>query len=108
MRVREKVVPDTNSQPSPATTNRSGLIEPTIADAMFLAITTPGYDGGTGLNLLVWGAPGTGKTATSKDVIARAGRSAFYVDLSLSAPEDLAGIPRVMFAEVSEDGRVLH
>jgi hypothetical protein len=87
---------------------KSGLIEPTVADAMFLAVSAPGYDGATGLNLLVWGDPGVGKTATAKDVLRRSGKHAFYVDLSLSAPEDLAGIPRVVFAEISEDGKVIN
>jgi AAA domain (dynein-related subfamily) len=105
-------VPETSDglpEPSKPTHNaKTGLIEPTVADAMFLAISAPGYDGATGLNLLVWGDPGVGKTATAKDVLRRSGKHAFYVDLSLSAPEDLAGIPRVVFAEISEDGRVLN
>ena len=103
----DEIVDDKPTRSVPTYNKKTGLIEPTIADAMFLACTAPGYDGATGLNLLVWGNPGTGKTATAKDVINRSGLHARYVDLSLSAPEDLAGIPRVMFYQMSEDGKTL-
>lgn len=98
--------PDVRPRAEPNIDPRTGLLIPTAEDLMFMSLVTPGLDDAEGLSVLMWGAPGGGKTSMMKDAIRWAGRTPYYIDLSLQAPEDLAGIPRVSNVELSADGKI--
>ena len=56
-------------------------------------ITTPGIGGRRGLRPLLWGKPGTGKTATLESLARAMGAVCITIIASISEPSDFLGLP---------------
>jgi hypothetical protein len=72
------------------------LREPTVSDIVFALASAPGFNGGRGINVLLWSEPGMGKTEMVKYVMRQLDRNSYYLNLSQSDPTDVAGLPRVI------------
>ena len=107
------------NQPAAAPT-RSTLIQPSVADMVIVCASAPGFNAddvqpefhrtawswlrrskqvdprSRGINLLIWGEPGIGKTQLVTRTLKRIGRTLYKKDLSKESPEELKGIPRVI------------
>ena len=84
---------EVRARAQPTVNPESGLIDPTVADMVFMAINTPGFKGAVGLNVFVWSDPGAGKTSLVEDVIEWAQRDPNVIVLTRVSPEDMTGIP---------------
>lgn len=84
-----------------------GLIEPTVADMVFVALNTPGFADAMGVNICIWSDPGNGKTKTVEQVIEMSGRKKYGLVLTRVAPEDMTGVPFKIEVYIDRDGKPL-